>query len=304
MPELPEVQTIASDLQDVVGGLTISEVAIGLPQIVASDLTRFISLTTGAKIDSVVRMGKWVRFNLAGLEGPAVMLAHLKMTGQFHLGPWPFGPDGHLKGAGQFPLGQKHDHAAFKLEGLPNESDTLFYRDIRQFGRLRAFDLLELDEFLKNLGQGPDPLTVEPDEFFQRLTARKGRLKCVLLDQTTVAGLGNIYVDEGLFAAGLWPTRSAATVTRGESDRLLAELKRLLAASIKARGSTTSNYQGLKGGGSFQKEHKVYGRAGEPCLCCGAIIERSVVGGRSTHCCPDCQCDQASKSPQALGGVE
>ena len=283
MPELPEVQTIASDLNEVVGGKIIEAVAVSLPKIVAGDPDRFARLITGAAIESVVRMGKWVRFNLHGAEGPAVMLAHLKMTGQFHLGTWPGGPD---KKADRWDV---HDHAAFRLKGQPSDSDTLYYRDIRQFGRLRAFDLMELEEFLTQLDQGPDPLTVEPEEFNRRVTARKGRLKCVLLDQTTVAGLGNIYVDEGLFAAGLSPVRSAATLSRAETDLLLKELKRILNASIKARGSTTSNYQGLKGGGSFQNVHKVYGRAGESCPKCGTPIERSVVAGRSTHHCPHCQ---------------
>jgi len=292
MPELPEVQTIASDLNDVVGGKTISEVAVSLPKIVAGDLDRFSRLISGAEIESVVRMGKWVRFNLTGIEGPAVMLAHLKMTGQFHLGVWPGGPDKKNDGW------DIHDHAAFRLRGQSGDASALFYRDIRQFGRLRAFDLMELEEFLTQLAQGPDPLTIEPGEFYKRVTARKGRLKCVLLDQTTVAGLGNIYVDEGLFAAGLSPVRSAAGLARAETDLLLKELKRILSASIKARGSTTSNYQGLKGGGSFQNVHKVYGHAGEPCPKCGAPIERSVVAGRSTHHCPRCQ-PPSKEKPEA-----
>lgn len=290
MPELPEVQTIASDLNEVVGGKIIEEVAVSLAKIVAGDLDRFSSLVTGAEIQSVVRMGKWVRFNVNGVQGPAVMLAHLKMTGQFHLGLWPGDSD---KKNGRWDV---HDHAAFRLKGQSPDLDTLYYRDIRQFGRLRAFDLMELDEFLIQLDQGPDPLTVSPEEFYKRVTARKGRLKCVLLDQTTVAGLGNIYVDEGLFATGLSPVRSAATLTKAETNLLLKELRRILNASIKARGSTTSNYEGLKGGGSFQNVHKVYGRAGEPCSKCGAPIERSVVAGRSTHHCPHCQPPSKEKS--------
>ena len=278
MPELPEVQTIASDLNDIVGGRTILESAVSYPKIVAGDVQRFISLTKGATIAKVERFGKWIRFSLESPEGPAAMLAHLKMTGQFQLGPWP--------GQGPWP---GHAHAAFRLSGFPEDGDTLFYRDIRKFGRLRAFNQPDLEEFLLHLAQGPDPLTVSAEEFHQRLTARKSRLKGVLLDQCTVAGLGNIYVDEGLFAASLSPLRSAATLSKDESGLLLKELRRILKASIKARGSTTSNYQGLKGGGGFQKQHLVYGRGGEPCAKCGAPIERLVVAGRSTHICPHCQ---------------
>lgn len=278
MPELPEVQTIASDLDELVGGAVIEEAAVSYPKIVAGDVNRFIELVSGAAIDRVERFGKWIRFSLSGPAGPAAMLVHLKMTGQFHLGSWP--------GPGPWP---PHAHAAFRLAGRPSDRDTLFYKDMRKFGRLRAFDPAELEIFLDQLSQGPDPLTVKPDEFHRRLTARKGRLKCVLLDQTTVAGLGNIYVDEGLFAAGISPLRSAASLSRAETDRLLAEFKRILTASIKARGSTTSNYQGLKGGGSFQKSHQVYGHTGRPCPICGAPFERCLVGGRSTHYCPHCQ---------------
>lgn len=279
MPELPEVQTIASDLDEVVRGRTITQAAVSFPKIVAGDEVMFVDLLTGAKTLGVERFGKWIRFNLDGPTGAAAMLVHLKMTGQFHLGPWPEGKDGWVK----------HDHAAFRLSGLPAGEDALIYRDMRKFGRLRVFDRNDLTEFVAELGLGPDPLLVKSAEFHQRLTARKGKLKSVLLDQTVVAGLGNIYVDESLFAARLSPLASPAALTREETDRLLKEAKRILKASIAARGSTTSNYQGLKGGGSFQKTHNVYHRAGEPCPSCGAAIERLVLGGRATHYCARCQ---------------
>lgn len=278
MPELPEVQTISSDLNEIVGGKVITNVSVNYARIVEGDSARFIDLLTGAWITGVERMGKWVKFRLDGPTEAAVMLAHLKMTGQFHLGSWP--------GRG---LWQKHDHVAFKLKGMTGDADTLFYKDIRKFGRLRAFTKAEFEDFAVELGLGPDPLLIDPLEFHRRLTCRKGRLKSVLLDQSVVAGLGNIYVDECLFAAKLSPLEDPAWLTMSDADRLLKEIKRILSASIKARGSTTSNYQGLKGGGSFQNLHKVYKHSGEPCPVCGCLIERSVVGGRSTHHCPRCQ---------------
>ena len=279
MPELPEVQTIASDLDEAVRGRVIIQAAVSFPKIVAGDSVVFTEILAGAKISGVERFGKWIRFNLSSKTGAAAMLAHLKMTGQFHLGPWPEKPDDWAR----------HDHAAFLLSGLPEGEDTLLYRDIRKFGRLRAFDRAGLEAFIVALDLGPDPLLVTSAEFHQRLTARRGKLKSVLLDQTVVAGLGNIYVDESLFAARLSPLVSPAVLTKEETGRLLKETRRILNASIKARGSTTSNYQGLKGGGSFQNVHKVYQRAGEPCPRCGAMIERMVLGGRSTHYCPCCQ---------------
>lgn len=279
MPELPEVHTIAADLDEALAGRIIERVAIHFNKIVATDLARFQHLLTGATIDSVSRLAKWIRFSLHNSEGPAVMLVHLKMTGQFHLGAWPTNED-------DWP---PHTRAAFKIKGFKAGNDTLFYKDIRKFGRLRAFDLMEQAEFLARLNLGPDPFEMDFDDFYKRLAAKKGRLKAVLLDQEVVAGLGNIYVDEVLFAARLSPTRSAAGLSRADCDRVLTEARRILTASIQARGSTTSNYQGLKGGGNFQKSHQVYGQTGKPCPICGSPLEKILVAARSTHYCPHCQ---------------
>ena len=278
MPELPEVQTIAADLDEAVRGLTIMEAAVGCEKIIPGGVGGFRRLLAGAKIEEVRRLGKWVHFRLGATSGPAHLLAHLKMTGQFQLGPWP--------APGSWP---KHIHAALRLGGRPAGAPALLYRDIRKFGRLRAFDQAGFEAFLKELTQGPDPLTVTAEEFHLRLTARRGRLKAVLLDQTTVAGFGNIYVDESLFAARLSPLVSAAGLSRAETDRLLQNARRIFRAAIAARGSTTSNYQGLKGGGTYQASHQVYGKAGQPCPVCGAPIQKLTVGGRSTHICPTCQ---------------
>ena len=280
MPELPEVQTIARDLDEAVSGLTIAEAGVGCEKIIAGEVKSFCRQLAGARIEEVRRMGKWLHFRLVKrlvkASEPAHLLVHLKMTGQFQMGSWPAG--------GAWP---KHIHAAMRLAERPDEA--LLYRDIRKFGRLRAFGQAEFEAFLKELNQGPDPLTVTAEEFHLRLTARRGRLKSVLLDQTTVAGFGNIYVDESLFAARLSPLTSAAALSRAETGRLFREARRIFTAAIAARGSTTSNYQGLKGGGTFQASHKVYGRAGQPCPACGTAILKLLVGGRSTQVCPACQ---------------
>jgi formamidopyrimidine-DNA glycosylase len=278
VPELPEVQTIAADLNEAVRGLTITEAAIGCEKIVAGGTDDFRRRLAGAEIGEVRRLGKWVHFRLAKASGPAHLLVHLKMTGQFQLGPWP--------AKGPWP---RHIHAALRLAGRPAETGALLYRDIRKFGRLRAFDQAGFEAFLEDLDLGPDPLTVTDEEFYRRLTARRGRLKAALLDQTTVAGFGNIYVDESLFAAGLSPLASAAGLSRAETGRLLRKARAIFRAAIAARGSTTSNYQGLKGGGTYQGRHQVYGRAGRPCPVCGTAIVKLTAGGRGTHLCPACQ---------------
>ena len=274
MPELPEVQTIADDLDEAVRGLTIVEAAVGCEKLIPGGAESFRRRLAGARIEEVRRLGKWLHFRLARNREPAHLLVHLKMTGQFQLGPWP--------APGGWP---KHVHAALRLAG----AEALLYRDIRKFGRLRAFDQAGFEAFLKELNLGPDPLTVTAEEFHRRLTARRGRLKAVLLDQATVAGFGNIYADESLFAARLSPLAPAAGLSPAETGRLLRAARRIFTAAIAARGSTTSNYQGLKGGGTFQASHQVYGRAGRPCPACGSAILRLVVGGRSTHVCPACQ---------------
>ena len=277
MPELPEVQTIASDLDEAVRGLTIAETAVAQAQIVVGRPEKFCRLLAGAAVNEVRRLGKWVHFRLNGASGPVHLLAHLKMTGQFLLGSWPR--------ASGWP---RHVHAAWRLAGRPAATEALLYRDIRKFGRLRAFDQTDFEVFREELGLGPDPLTVTPEDFHLRLTARRSRLKPALLDQTTVAGFGNIYVDESLFAARLSPLTPASALSRAETDRLLAEARRIFLAAIAARGSTTDNYQGLKGGGSYQVHHQVYGKAGQPCPACGRPLARLTVGGRGTHVCPAC----------------
>lgn len=279
MPELPEVETIASDLDEVAAGRIIEKAAVSFAGIVAGEAEELTALVEGCRVEAVKRLGKWLYFSLQRESEAAALLVHLKMTGQFHLGPWPEEEGGWLR----------HDHAAFKLSGLPAGADTLLYRDIRKFGRLRAFGAQQLADFVAGLGLGPDPFGLEAEDFHQRLSRRKGKLKTLLLDQSLVSGLGNIYADESLFAAGLCPWSSPAELTAEDSARLLAQMRLILRAAIEARGSTVSNYQGLKGTGSYQKSHKVYGRDGSACPRCGALIERMLLGGRSTHYCPVCQ---------------
>ncbi|MDR2387603.1 MAG: bifunctional DNA-formamidopyrimidine glycosylase/DNA-(apurinic or apyrimidinic site) lyase [Deltaproteobacteria bacterium] len=276
MPELPEAETMARDLNQRVAGFTISQVLLAFEKIVASDLKNFEKTLVGHQITKVARLGKWIKFEL---DSGGALLAHLKMTGQFIMGDWP----GHL--SGQWPA---HTRAAFLLTD-GNSQQTLFYRDIRKFGRLRAFPQDELLSFLSQLGLGPDPLELKPEEFHQLVSIKKARLKQVLLDQSLVAGLGNIYVDESLFAAGLSPYRLATTLTADEASLLLSHIKRVLNESIAHRGSTVENYRGLEGPGSFQDQHLVYGKHGQNCPKCGQALAKARVGGRGTTYCPICQ---------------
>lgn len=279
MPELPEVQTIADDLDQALAGRAIEDVAIGYPRIVDGDAGEFRRLLAGQTLRGAGRVAKWVAVFFGPDKAGTVMMAHLKMTGQFHLGPWPATP-------GDF---QPHDHVAFKIAGAPAGQEALLYRDIRKFGRLYAFPEKDLPAFKARRGLGPDPFQLDGEEFHRRLTAKKGRLKAVLLDQAVVSGLGNIYADESLFAAGLSPTAKASGLTEAETSRLLAKARAILTAAIAARGSTVNNYQGLSGPGAYQKQHQVYGREGQRCPVCGETIQKATVAGRGTHFCPRCQ---------------
>jgi formamidopyrimidine-DNA glycosylase len=215
------------------------------------------------------------------LAGERFLLVHLKMTGQFHFDAWP-------PNAGGWP---PHCHAAFRLKNpsSPGSERTLFYKDARKFGRLRAFGPGELDPFLANLNLGPDALTAPPGEYHQRLASSRGKLKAALLDQTVIAGFGNIYADETLLAARLSPLRPAGSLTLKEATALRSEGQRILNKAIECRGSTVSSYQAPEGAGSYQDHHLAYGQAGKPCPYCGQPLEKTQVGGRTTVYCPNCQ---------------
>jgi formamidopyrimidine-DNA glycosylase len=265
---------MARDLNQLVANKTISEVFLAYGPIVATDISQFISLLKGATILNVSRLGKQIRFNL---DNDRVLLVHLKMTGQFLLESYKG------KDPNNWP---PHARVAFKLG---NGDETLYYRDIRKFGRLRAFNLSGLNDYLKEINLGPDALCISEEDFFQRITQKKGRLKAILLDQKIIAGVGNIYADESLFAAGISPLRAGKDLSRKESNLLLFELKRILHLSILNRGSTVENYTGPKGAGSFQDSLLAYGKYGENCPKCNKPFAKCTVGGRTSVHCSFCQ---------------
>jgi formamidopyrimidine-DNA glycosylase len=274
LPELPEAETMARDLANIMVGRTIKDVLVAYPPIVASDRRTFAARLIGQTVTGTGRLGKWLRLEL---DSGGALLVHLKMTGQFILDHWPGSLDG------PWPA---HAHAAF-LTNDPQK--TLFYRDTRKFGKLRAFSAEELGEFLSQLNLGPDALLIDPEQFYQRISSRRGRLKAVLLDQAVVAGLGNIYADECLFAAGLSPLGEARAITREQAFILHAQINRILSEAIELRGSTVNNYLSLERPGTYQSRHQVYGKAGSLCPRCQTPLLRSTVGGRTTISCPVCQ---------------
>lgn len=272
MPELPEVENVRRSLESLVVGKTISSVDVRLPRIIRTpdDVLQFQLLLTDCTIDGVGRRGKYLLFDVP----PYTLVSHLRMEGQYRV-------------AKHGEEEAKHTHVVFHF----TDGTELRYRDVRQFGTM---DLIapgqSLPEGLGSLGPEPfDPL-LTPDALYQRLHRRSAPIKAVLLDQTVIAGLGNIYVDECLFRVGIHPERSAARLTRKQCVALLPAIRDVLQEAIEAGGSSIKTYvDGYGRHGGFQMELNVYAREGQPCRVCGTEIVKSRVAGRGTHVCPMCQ---------------
>jgi formamidopyrimidine-DNA glycosylase len=177
------------------------------------------------------------------------------------------------------------------MEGFrgPAGEDALLYRDIRKFGRLHVAPNADVPSLLPPAASGGDVLELSAEEFHRRIAASKAPLKAVLMDQGTVAGLGNIYATEILFEAGISPFRPAASISRPESDIIREAARSVLAEAIRLRGSTVENYRAPLGPGAYQGRHRAYGKGGGPCPRCGRPLERRAIAGRSTVFCPRCQ---------------
>ncbi len=271
MPELPEVQTYVDDLARHLPGRRFAGARCGwprqLPRNTPAELDRGLA---GRQVRGVRRRGKYIVLDLAP---PGLLVVHLKMSGRLQLVPAAEAPN-------------PHAHVVFTMD----RGEELRFHDPRKFGRVW---LLEDEAAL--LGRlGPEPL--EPAfsvaVLAARLKGRRQRLKPLLLDQQTLAGLGNIYVDEALFSAGLHPLRRADSLSAAELSDLHRAIREVLAAGVAARGTSfsTGGYRDLTGNmGEMQGSLQVFRRGGQPCPRCGRAIRRLVVGGRSTHVCEACQ---------------
>ncbi|MCS6846809.1 MAG: DNA-formamidopyrimidine glycosylase [Anaerolineae bacterium] len=276
MPELPEVETVARALREGAPngappllGRTIQSVKVLWPREVASPSPRaFARRIAGTCVQSVGRYGKYLLVGLHRLcdeSGALSLLVHLKMSGRLDVVPRAeaFTP-----------------HA--RLVWLLDDGLALRFDDARKFGRVWL-----VGDPAQVVGKlGPDALNITPDEFAARLRARRGALKPLLLDQAFIAGVGNIYADEALHLARLHPRRTAASLSEDDVMRLYEAIRQVLLEGIAANGAS---FDWVYPGGNFQENFRVYGRAGQHCLACGAPIARIVVTQRSTHFCPVCQ---------------
>ena len=272
MPELPEVETERGRLAKAIAGRRIVSARIDDARLTRPDDPEAVAaVLTGDVVDAVERRGKYIVVRLASGNS---LLVHLRMTGGFRYEP------------------ATHERAVLELEG----AGRVAYRDTRRFGTWLLTDTEDADRIIA-VKNGPEPLERGFTTAFLagRLARRTAPLKAAVLDQRTVAGLGNIYADEALWHSRLHPRRPAGEITLGEVAALRAAIRKALRLGIRRGGATL--YDQAYAGGAMQHEFRVYGRAGEPCERCGEPIAKIVVGGRGTSFCPTCQAARRSSSP-------
>lgn len=270
MPELPEVETVRRQLEETVVGRTISQTQVFFPKITRDD-NDFARFLVGKSFTRIDRIGKLLIFETTDRE--SYLLAHLKMTGKFLF---------RQEGAGY----DKHVHLVITFE----DGSELLFRDVRKFGYvIRA----NKEEVVKARSKyGIEPLT--PDyvlENFKKIfLGRKTNIKALLLNQSLIAGLGNIYVDEILFRARVHPSRRANSVTSKEKELLFLSSQEVITGAINKGGTTFIDFAHTDGqSGSYVDDLQVFSREGKPCFRCNALIKKVRVAGRGTHFCPNCQ---------------
>jgi formamidopyrimidine-DNA glycosylase len=286
MPELPEVETVRRGLSKLIIGKTIlSEVHDtdkGFPN-AANDVKSFM---IGAKVTDVRRRAKVLMIDLST---DYTLLIHLKMTGQLvYVGDTRFGA-GHPNDSLVNALPDKSTRVTVQFD----DSSTLFFNDQRKFGWMRLLPTIEIPNISFMQKVGPEPLSTEftAQDFIQRLARRpKTNIKAAILDQSVVAGIGNIYADESLWGAKIHPKRLVASLTEAEMVLLYTEVRAVMNLSIEKGGSSNSTYVNAEGKrGSYMDFARVFRREGLPCPRCGTTIEKLRVAGRGTHICPVCQ---------------
>jgi formamidopyrimidine-DNA glycosylase len=278
MPELPEVETIRGDLLPVLRGRSFTRAWISpeAPRLVQTPpVADFAGLLSGRHIEDISRRGKYLVFHLSG---GLHLVVHLRMTGAL------------LHRASDAPP-DRYVRAVLSLD----DGSELRFSDLRKFG---AFWLVpDLSEVLGQLGPEPLDSGLTPALLRELTARRRAPIKSLLLDQHAIAGLGNIYADEALFAAGLHPQRPASSLSDAEVKRLHEAMRRVLLAALEDRGASFSDYVDASGReGRHQFRVRVFRRTGKPCYTCGREIARVKVAGRSTHFCPQCQPKEPGKT--------
>nr|WP_321513368.1 bifunctional DNA-formamidopyrimidine glycosylase/DNA-(apurinic or apyrimidinic site) lyase [uncultured Pseudodesulfovibrio sp.] len=269
MPELPEVEVIARGLSQTLAGRTVISVKVpGLTRL--SDAAEVI--VPGVQGQTICRVYRRAKVLLIELENESTLVFHLKMTGRVvH---------------GERRDINKHDRIVFVLD----DGSWLIFSDMRKFGYVKLFtkQLLENWDFLQKVG--PEPLESSPAELVERIAGRKTSIKGLLLNQSVVAGVGNIYADESLFRAGIHPETKGHRIGHERALKLFAELQDVLKLAIRENGSSISDYVNAHGdAGAFQNSFNVYGKKGQQCSRCNGLLQAVKVAGRTSTFCPHCQ---------------
>ncbi|SHJ74639.1 DNA-(apurinic or apyrimidinic site) lyase [Aureimonas altamirensis DSM 21988] len=297
MPELPEVETVRRGLAPAMEGATIASVALNRGNLRFPFDDDFAQRLAGQRILSLSRRAKYL---LCELESNDILAMHLGMSGSFRIER----PHAEADRPGLFhhpkAQGRLHDHVAIHLRRPDGSTPDIVYNDPRRFGFMRILTRPQMaeDPMFRNLGVEPTGNALSPDYLALRFAGRAAPLKAALLDQTIIAGLGNIYVCEALWRARLSPRRSAGSLVRASGrpterlERLTVHIRDTIADAIAAGGSSLRDYRQADGSlGYFQHSFAAYDREGQPCRHdgCGGTIARIVQSGRSTFFCPVCQ---------------
>jgi formamidopyrimidine-DNA glycosylase len=283
MPELPEVETVARGLRRTILGRRIVSVRLGKTDFI-DDPAALEQHLPGRTIEAVDRYGKFMLLRLSsvapqvdsgqssnGDAASAALLVHLGMTGQI----------------GSLPAAQpcgKHTHVCMTLD----DSRELRYTDPRRFGRLAYLDQALLEKELPRFGA--DPLEISVADFIAQTRSRRARIKALLLDQSFLRGIGNIYADESLWRAEIHPARLASSLSAEQAKQLHRAMREVLRKAVAMHGSSISDFLDADGEpGWYQRQHRVYDREGRSCYRCGSTVRRMIVAGRSSYFCPKCQ---------------
>ena len=270
MPELPEVETVRKTLVDWCRGKKINDVYLHYSKVLENvDFDSFRLIVKNQKINDIDRIGKYLIFKL----DTHVILSHLRMEGKYF---FTNEEDDYIN---------KHKIITFNLG-----DGNLIYHDVRKFGKMKLLSKEEyfFDKSISKLGK--EPFTITTQELYNKLQHANKKIKQCLLDQTVMAGLGNIYVDEVLFDCGIIPFRNSKDITQKECCKIIESSIKILNKAIELKGSTIATYHfNNNESGGFQNEHKVYGKKGCSCSICGNEIAKTTIGGRGTYYCSNCQ---------------
>ena len=272
MPEMPEVETVRRTLLPLIKGKTIKEVTVWYPKIITGDAKEFKQQLVGKKITTIDRYAKYL---LIRLSGNLTVVSHLRMEGKYRLVKINTKKD-------------KHDHVQIVF----SDNSALRYNDVRKFGRMQLIKTGTEKEKtgISKLGAEPNSAAFTVSYLQNGLVRKKKNIKNTLLDQSVVAGLGNIYVDEVLWETKIHPLSQANTIPAEKVAQLHDNINSLIELAIAERGTTIHTYLDANGKtGGFQKMLQVYGHKGEPCVRCGTPLEKIKVNGRGTTFCPKCQ---------------